>query len=81
MVRLGLEDATPYQKQLAHVERLLALPEGARDDQVQKTLGTSVTAIYSVPTAIFCFLRAQQDIPNIDVSLDYLSDALEMRAD
>lgn len=58
----------PYHTQLCHVERLLALPEGAHDDQVRNTLGNSVTAMFSVPTAIFCFLRAQTSIPQIDVS-------------
>lgn len=46
---------------------LLNKKEGADDEEVEKILGTSVAALYSVPTAIFCFLRACAPIPEIEV--------------
>lgn len=46
---------------------LLDKKEDTHDAEVEKTLGTSVAALYSVPTAIFCFLRACTPIPEIDV--------------
>jgi hypothetical protein len=46
---------------------LLDKKEDAHDEEVERTLGTSVAALYSVPTAIFCFLRACTPIPEIDV--------------
>lgn len=39
--------------------------EGPHNEKVVQTLGNSVTALYSVPTAIFCFLRAQKPITGI----------------
>lgn len=38
------------------------------DDEVLMCLGNSVTAHESVPTAIYCFLRALEDIPPIKVN-------------
>jgi hypothetical protein len=64
---LGLDDPYPYQTQLKKMQVLLNKEEGAHDKEVEITLGTSVTALYSVPTAIFCFLRACAPIPEIEV--------------
>jgi ADP-ribosylglycohydrolase len=49
------------------MQNLLDKKEDAHDEEVERTLGTSVAALYSVPTAIFCFLRACTPIPEIDV--------------
>ncbi|GLH00525.1 ADP-ribose glycohydrolase ARH3 [Gryllus bimaculatus] len=64
--RLGLDDPTPYQAQLRVVKDLLEKGDAASDEEVQMKLGTSVAALYSVPTAIFCFLRARTNIPEIE---------------
>lgn len=37
------------------------------DEEVVDVLGTSIAALYSVPTAVYCFLRAQNEIPTIKV--------------
>ncbi|XP_066995211.2 ADP-ribosylhydrolase ARH3 [Anabrus simplex] len=63
---LGLDDPHPYQTQLKIIQDLLAKEDGATDRDVQKLLGNSVAAQFSVPTAIFCFLRAQESIPDIE---------------
>lgn len=48
------------------MDRLLS-QEYVHNEEVENVLGTSVAALYSVPTAVYCFLRAQQPIPNIEV--------------
>jgi poly(ADP-ribose) glycohydrolase ARH3 len=63
----GLDDPYPYQTQLKKMQMLLNKKEGADDDEVDAVLGTSVAALYSVPTSIFCFLRACAPIPEIKV--------------
>lgn len=55
---LGLDDPCPYQTQLKKMQILLDKKEDTHDEEVEKMLGNSVAALYSVPTAIFCFLRA-----------------------
>ncbi|XP_063221231.1 ADP-ribosylhydrolase ARH3-like isoform X2 [Bacillus rossius redtenbacheri] len=62
---LGLEDPTPYQTQLKHVKELLDRGDGVEDAEVVRQLGNNVAALFSVPTAIYCFLRAQEDIEGI----------------
>jgi hypothetical protein len=64
---LGLDDPYPYQTQLKKMQMLLNKKEGADDEEVQTVLGNNVDALYSVPTAIFCFLRACAPIPEIEV--------------
>nr|CAD7392260.1 unnamed protein product [Timema cristinae] len=64
---LDLEDPTPYQTQLKHMQRLLSKEGGAHNEEVQTVLGNRIAALYSVPTAIFCFLRAQECIEGIQV--------------
>jgi len=64
---LGLDDPCPYQTQLKKMQILLDKKEDAYDENVEKILGTSVAALYSVPTAIFCFLRAYTPVPEIEV--------------
>ncbi|XP_069679686.1 ADP-ribosylhydrolase ARH3-like [Periplaneta americana] len=62
---LGLDDPCPYQTQLKSMQILLDKKDEAHDEEVERTLGNSVAALYSVPTAIFCFLRACSPIPEI----------------
>lgn len=58
----------PYQKQLDIVKGFLTCEEKDRpNEEIVKRLGTSIAALYSVPTAIYCFLRAQTAIPGIKV--------------
>lgn len=62
---MGIADAESYTKQLIEMQKLLV--KKADDEEVVETLGTSISALYSVPTAIYCFLRAQEGIPGIKV--------------
>jgi len=64
---LGLDDPHPYQTQLKKMQMLLNKKEGADDKEVVAVLGNSLLALHSVPTAIFCFLRACTPIPEIKV--------------
>lgn len=41
------------------------------DEEVVNILGHSVNALYSVPTAIYCFLRATNKIPGIEVHVKF----------
>ena len=64
--RLGLSEPQPYKVQLRVVKSLISEnDEGLHDEKVTQKLGNSVAALYSVPTAIFCFLRAQKPIAGI----------------
>lgn len=65
MDKLGLAQTQQYKIQLNEILRLLANPERAHPDGVIDALGHSVSAQFSVPTAIFCFLRAQSVISDI----------------
>lgn len=64
---LNIDDPYPYQTQLKKMQVLLDKEEGAHHKEVENILGNSVAALYSVPTAIFCFLRACTPIPEIEV--------------
>jgi len=64
---LGLDDPYSYQTQLKKMQKLLNKKEGADDEEVVRVLGNDLRALYSVPTAIFCFLRACAPIPKIEV--------------
>ena len=65
--RLGLSEPQPYKVQLCTVKSLISEndDESLHDEKVIQKLGNSVAALYSVPTAIFCFLRAQKPITGI----------------
>lgn len=66
-----LEDPTPYQTQLKMIQKLLNLEKSEKvvsEDQVVASLGNSIAALHSVPTAIYCYLKAQNEISGIDVS-------------
>ncbi|XP_071871330.1 ADP-ribosylhydrolase ARH3 [Bombus fervidus] len=63
---LGLSEPQPYRVQLCMVKSLISEDgEASHDEKVIQKLGNSVAALYSVPTAIFCFLRAQKPITGI----------------
>lgn len=69
--RLGLNE-TPYQNQLNFIKQILQVntPEDpVSDEEIIYALGTDISALRSVPTAIYCFLRAQSSIPSINVSM------------
>lgn len=64
---LGISEPQPYKKELIMIKTLISeAGEGPHAEKIVQKLGTSVTALYSVPTAIFCFLRAQKPITGID---------------
>ena len=63
---LGLSEPKPYKVQLGILKTLISEnDDGQHTEKVVEKLGNSVTALYSVPTAIFCFLRAQKPITGI----------------
>ncbi|KRT78124.1 hypothetical protein AMK59_7990 [Oryctes borbonicus] len=64
-----LEDPTPYQTQLKKVAQLLSIETPGKpisEDEVVALLGNSIAALHSVPTGIYCYLKAQNHIPGID---------------
>lgn len=60
---MGIPPAKPYTQQLTKVEQFVGRQPS--EVEVVNVLGTDVSAIYSVPTAIHCFLRGQSPIPGI----------------
>ncbi|XP_001607700.1 ADP-ribose glycohydrolase ARH3-like isoform X1 [Nasonia vitripennis] len=64
---LDLVEAQPYKSQLNLIKKLLQEEgeENPIDDKVIKNLGNDISGLRSVPTAIFCFLRAQKPIKGI----------------
>jgi len=62
----GFDDEAPYQKQLKQVVRLLN--SEPTEVEIVNVLGTRPSALYSVPTAIYCFLRGLNDISGIETS-------------
>ncbi|GLV31880.1 hypothetical protein CBL_07640 [Carabus blaptoides fortunei] len=65
---LGIGHPTPYSNQIEIVRELLSNPAGTPDEEVVEQLGHSQMAMYSIPTAIYCFLRAQSEIENVETS-------------
>lgn len=57
-----------FQTRLKLMQRLLTV-EGPEDPlteiEISTSLGNGIAALDSVPTAIYCFLRAQKDIPGM----------------
>lgn len=43
--------------------------EPVSDEEIIGALGTDISALHSVPTAIYCFLKAQSDISNVKVHI------------
>lgn len=62
---LDLVEAQPYKKQLSIVRKFLTDAEPPSRGKVIRELGNDVSGIRSVPTAIYCFLRAQKPIDDI----------------
>ncbi|KAG7202304.1 hypothetical protein KM043_018636 [Ampulex compressa] len=64
---LGISEAQPYKLQLDVVKTLISESDwgGPHATNVMQELGNSVAALYSVPTAIFCFLRTQKPIAEV----------------
>ncbi|KAK5649651.1 hypothetical protein RI129_000680 [Pyrocoelia pectoralis] len=61
---LNIDNGTPYKEKLVDIQKLL---DSGNDDteEIIRILGNDIFALHSVPTAIFCFLRAQTPIPRI----------------
>ena len=49
-----------YQTQIGAIRKLIHSEHDPSDEKVVDALGHSVSALFSVPTAIFCFLRSTQ---------------------
>lgn len=59
-------DEGSYKDQLCAIKELISEDgDGPHDEKVVQRLGININALYSVPTAIFCFLRAQKPIKGI----------------
>ena len=59
--------AAPFQKLLTVAEELLSRSPAPTRGSVVDLLGHDVSALNSVPTAIYSFLRALQPLPGIQV--------------
>lgn len=58
-----------YEEKLKIVENLLKKDHHEDiHEEIIFTLGNGINAFESVPTAIYCFLRAQTEIPGIKVT-------------
>lgn len=72
--RVNFSPSETYWKKLQTIKILL---EEGNDVQSNETiinhLGNHKEAFRSIPTALYCFLRAQTDIPHIEVSRQRLS--------
>lgn len=49
------------------MKKLISEEEIPHDVKVVQTLGHTTCALFSVPTAIYCFLRARNPLPEIKV--------------
>ncbi|XP_046658501.1 ADP-ribose glycohydrolase ARH3-like isoform X1 [Homalodisca vitripennis] len=58
------ENKMPYTEKLKAMDELLK-DDNALEEEVQGILGHDISALNSVPTAVYCFLRSQKPIPNI----------------
>lgn len=50
-----------YQTQIGAIRKLINSPNMPSDEMTVDALGHSVSALFSVPTAIYCFLRGTQE--------------------
>ncbi|XP_019754450.1 ADP-ribosylhydrolase ARH3 isoform X1 [Dendroctonus ponderosae] len=63
------QSETPFCSKLKQMQSLLKKkPSDDLDEEVIYILGNGISAYESVATAIYCFLRAQTDIPGIQTS-------------
>ncbi|XP_029661700.1 ADP-ribose glycohydrolase ARH3-like [Formica exsecta] len=66
MDKIEVGESQPYKERLKIVKNLLSENGGEPNEQrIVKELGANVRALESVPTAIFCFLKAQKRIKRI----------------
>ncbi|XP_015187423.1 PREDICTED: poly(ADP-ribose) glycohydrolase ARH3-like isoform X2 [Polistes dominula] len=63
---LDLDEPQPYKLKLETMQDFITSEKDLNDDLVIRLFGNSIAALHSVPTAIFCFLRAQQPIKDIE---------------
>ncbi|KAI4472759.1 hypothetical protein M0802_016519 [Mischocyttarus mexicanus] len=64
---LDLVEPQPYKLKLELLQDLITKDEEVlNNEEVIRRLGNSIAALHSVPTAIFCFLRAQEPIKDIE---------------
>lgn len=54
---LGIPEEKYFTKQLNEIKQLINKPNEPTEDEVVNTLGHSVNALYSVPTALYSFLK------------------------
>lgn len=59
-----------FHKQITHIRDLLN-KKNVSDEEVLNKLGHSKRALYSVPTAIYCFLRSSQQIEEINTNSQF----------
>lgn len=65
--RLDLVEPQPYCKMLKRAKELLAKDEDQQNvEMIVNKLGNDVLATSSVPTAIYCFVKAQKPIKGIN---------------
>lgn len=62
---INVDSEPTFEKQLLVMKDLLNKDGHPSDEEVVNKLGHSVAALYSVPTAVFSFLKAQNEIPDI----------------
>lgn len=66
MDKIEVGESQPYKERLRIVKNLLSeIGEDPNEQRIVKELGANVRALESVPTAIFCFLKAQKRIKKI----------------
>ncbi|KAL6440681.1 hypothetical protein ACFW04_003273 [Cataglyphis niger] len=66
MDKIEVGESQPYKERLKIVKNLLSENGGEPNEQrIVKELGANVRALESVPTAIFCFLKAQKRIKRV----------------
>lgn len=65
---LNLEESYSYENQLTLMLDLLKKEKHPSNEEVVESLGNYVSGIFSVPTAIYSFLKAQNNIPDIDTT-------------
>ncbi|EFN69446.1 Poly(ADP-ribose) glycohydrolase ARH3 [Camponotus floridanus] len=66
MDKIEVDESQPYKERLKIVKNLLSETGGEPNEQrIIEKLGNKLTALESVPTAIFCFLNAEKRIKGI----------------
>ncbi|ODN02079.1 Poly(ADP-ribose) glycohydrolase ARH3 [Orchesella cincta] len=59
-------NTTSYARRLETVKSFLQKPEPPPMEEIHGLLGVHVSALKSVPTAIYCFLASQKSLPGIE---------------